>query len=169
MSVCWLFGPPPSSPSSPPVTISRTVSSNSCGDPAPQSSVLKGQAPLQTPSPATLPILPTRSSPPRALVLAPSSVSSLQPRIPVSMAPVLVIRKRVPWLPRKRPNVPGMAKSTPSMSTQTHRSLVPLCYMLVCTMAWLLDSVCVSHLPPQARRKASNFNLQSLSPTVSVP
>ena len=145
-SVYWLSGHPPSRRSFPPVMILRTVSSSSCGAPALQCPVLTEQAPLQTLFLAILPY-PIHS---RLLLLrgtAPSSVSFLQLRIPVSpispQPPVILIRKRVPWLPRKT-SEPGMAKSTPSTSTQTPRPLGPPCYMLVCTMVWLLDSVCVS-------------------------
>jgi hypothetical protein len=153
MNVCWSFGPPPSRQSSPPVTISKTVSSSYCGEPVPQSPTLMEQAPLPTLSPVTLVNLPTHSRPLPSLVTALSSVSSLPPQVPVSRTPLqppILILKRVFFKPRQRPNVRGMVKSTPSKSIQTPRSLVLPCCTLACTTAWLLDSVYVSDPPPLA-------------------
>ena len=150
MNVYWSFGPPPLRPLSPLAMTSRSVSSRSYGDPAPQSPMLKQQAPLRTPFLVTPPNPTIHSRPPLLLpVTALYSVSSLQPRILVSMKPLhLLIRKREPRLSNKRLNGPGMVKSTPSTSIQPPRSLVPPCYMLVCTTAWLPDSVYVSDLCP---------------------
>ena len=147
MSAYWSFGPPPSSRSSPLATISRIVSSNSCGDPAPQLPVPTVQVPPQT---LFLAILPNqiRSKPLLLRGTALSLVSSLRPRVLVPQIPlrlsVLATQKTVSWLPRQRQNGPGTGKSTPSTSTQTRQSLVPPCYMLVRTTAWLPGSVCVS-------------------------
>jgi len=138
MSVYWLFGPPLSNRSSPLATISRTVSSNSCGDPAPQCPVPTVQVPPQTLFLGILPN-PTRSRPLLLRGTALSLVSSLRPRVLVPQIPlrplVLATQKPVSWLPRKRRSAPGMEKSTQSTSTQTRRSPVPPCYTLVCTTA----------------------------------
>ena len=152
MNVYWLFGPPLSKLSFLPATISRTGSLNSCGDPAPQSPVPKEQAPLRTPFLAIPPNPTIHSRPLLFLVTALSSVSPPRPRVPVSpiaLQPLaLVIWKTVSWLPRKKLNVPGMVKSTPSTSIQMPRFPVQPYYMLVCTTAWLPDSVYVSDLRP---------------------
>lgn len=88
MNVYWSFGPPPSRLSFPPAMISRNVSSNSCGDPAPQPPVTKPvpkeQAPLRTLFLTILPNQKIHSRPLPFLATALSSVSSLPPQVPVS-------------------------------------------------------------------------------------